>query len=411
MLYLPPPFAHDGVARRRVHDLLDRLSRARRQRTRAGVPRSPCATSVDARRPLRRSGPRRPHEPGAHRRGDAAAASRAMLREIRWNRATTSRASSARFCPSRSRDVVFDPPQRRAVARAFAQAIARRGVALDRRTQLLYDDDRDLHQRRGARRGPRRRAHVWPRLANARSAARARRRVALGRRARDSSTTDTAMDSSTSPETAARRAPPRSALDTVAAQTAAIDELIGLAQHKLQVFDIDLSQTGWNTAARAIESGRVPARARPPRASTSSSTTRAGSRRPARASSISLRRYLDRDHGLPDRRGSARRDGPAGDRRRPALPASLPHRPAARVAGHRATRSWPMPLVTRFEEIWATGRAGRGRHGARALSRLHCNLRGTSSATPLNSMVFVLIASRSPRLSVQCCSIWSDPPA
>ena len=59
------------------------------------------------------------------------------------------------------------------------------------------------------------------------------------------------MDSSTSPETPATAAPRETRLDTVAAQTAAIDELIGLAQHKLQVFDVDLAQTGWNTAARA----------------------------------------------------------------------------------------------------------------------------------------------------------------
>jgi hypothetical protein len=40
-------------------------------------------------------------------------------------------------------------------------------------------------------------------------------------------------------------------LDTVAAQTAAIDELIALARHQIRVFDQDLSQTGWNSAARA----------------------------------------------------------------------------------------------------------------------------------------------------------------
>ncbi|MCC7326055.1 MAG: hypothetical protein IT521_04540 [Burkholderiales bacterium] len=40
-------------------------------------------------------------------------------------------------------------------------------------------------------------------------------------------------------------------LDTVAAQAAAIDELIDLAQHRLQIFDVDLSQCGWQTAARA----------------------------------------------------------------------------------------------------------------------------------------------------------------
>ena len=59
------------------------------------------------------------------------------------------------------------------------------------------------------------------------------------------------MDSSTSPDTATHPAPREVRLDTVAAQTAAIDELIGLTRQKLQVFDIDLSQTGWNTAARA----------------------------------------------------------------------------------------------------------------------------------------------------------------
>jgi len=59
------------------------------------------------------------------------------------------------------------------------------------------------------------------------------------------------MDSSTSPETPDAAAPRESRLETVAAQIAAIDELIGLAQHKLHVFDVDLSQTGWNTASRA----------------------------------------------------------------------------------------------------------------------------------------------------------------
>ena len=59
------------------------------------------------------------------------------------------------------------------------------------------------------------------------------------------------MDTSTSPETAQHPAPREVRLDTVAAQTAAIDELILLARHTLQVFDIDLSQTGWETAARA----------------------------------------------------------------------------------------------------------------------------------------------------------------
>jgi len=40
-------------------------------------------------------------------------------------------------------------------------------------------------------------------------------------------------------------------LDTIAAQAAAIDELIVLARRWIWVFDQDLSQTGWNSAARA----------------------------------------------------------------------------------------------------------------------------------------------------------------
>ena len=53
---------------------------------------------------------------------------------------------------------------------------------------------------------------------------------------------DTAMASSTSLEPATEPAPREVRLDTVSAQVAAIDELIVLAQSKLQVFDIDLSQ-------------------------------------------------------------------------------------------------------------------------------------------------------------------------
>jgi hypothetical protein len=40
-------------------------------------------------------------------------------------------------------------------------------------------------------------------------------------------------------------------LASVAEQAAAIDTLIPLARHHIRVFDHDLSQTGWNTPARA----------------------------------------------------------------------------------------------------------------------------------------------------------------
>ncbi|MEO8738888.1 MAG: hypothetical protein ABI537_04195 [Casimicrobiaceae bacterium] len=56
---------------------------------------------------------------------------------------------------------------------------------------------------------------------------------------------------STSTEPQALPEPRIVQLDTVAAQSAAIDELIALARHQIRVFDQDLSQTGWNSAARA----------------------------------------------------------------------------------------------------------------------------------------------------------------
>jgi hypothetical protein len=59
------------------------------------------------------------------------------------------------------------------------------------------------------------------------------------------------MDSSTSPEPPPAIEPRETVLDTVAAQSVAIDELIGLAQQRLQIFDVDLSGAGWQTAGRA----------------------------------------------------------------------------------------------------------------------------------------------------------------
>ena len=55
------------------------------------------------------------------------------------------------------------------------------------------------------------------------------------------------MDSSSSAESPEPRV---AELATIAEQTAAVDELIALARHHIQVFDQDLSQTGWNNAAR-----------------------------------------------------------------------------------------------------------------------------------------------------------------
>ena len=59
-------------------------------------------------------------------------------------------------------------------------------------------------------------------------------------------------ESATDPTPAEAPAEPRLIeLGTLAEQTEAIDTLIGLAQQHIRVFDQDLSQTGWNAAARA----------------------------------------------------------------------------------------------------------------------------------------------------------------
>ena len=60
------------------------------------------------------------------------------------------------------------------------------------------------------------------------------------------------MDYSTSAESPAPRVVE---LTTLAEQSIATDELIALARHHIHVFDQDLSQTGWNNAARAERLG------------------------------------------------------------------------------------------------------------------------------------------------------------
>jgi hypothetical protein len=53
------------------------------------------------------------------------------------------------------------------------------------------------------------------------------------------------------PDPASAPEPSQRTLATVAEQVDAIDQLIDLAQESIRVFDRDLSQTGWNSAARA----------------------------------------------------------------------------------------------------------------------------------------------------------------
>ncbi|MFI4901951.1 MAG: hypothetical protein ACHP91_00910 [Burkholderiales bacterium] len=63
------------------------------------------------------------------------------------------------------------------------------------------------------------------------------------------------MDTS-SPPPDAPPAPREATLTTMAEQVAAIDEIVGYARTRLQVFDIDMGAGGWHRAARLDALGR-----------------------------------------------------------------------------------------------------------------------------------------------------------
>ena len=164
------------------------------------------------------------------------------------------------------------------------------------------------------------------------------------------------MDSSTSPEVTAGPVPREARLDTVSAQSAAIDELIGLAQHKLQVFDIDLSQTGWDTAARATHLATFLRRA------------------PAARFDLILHNTRWMETSCPHLVNLLRRYSPAITVYQTGPEARVAMDPLVIVDGrhflHRFHVDQPRaslvienpqlagPLVTRFDEIWATGEPG-----------------------------------------------------
>jgi hypothetical protein len=154
----------------------------------------------------------------------------------------------------------------------------------------------------------------------------------------------------------APEAPREELLGTIAAQTAAIDELIGRARKSIAVFDLDLSETGWTSAARSERLARFLRASRHARIDIIVHDLRYIERRCARLCEL-LRRFGSQV--------TIRRTGPA------ARAATDPlvivdgrhflHRfhieqPRALLgldSPHAAT-----PLVQRFEAIWATGDDG-----------------------------------------------------
>ena len=154
-------------------------------------------------------------------------------------------------------------------------------------------------------------------------------------------------------------AQPREAiLDTVAAQAKAIDEIIALAQQRLSIFDIDLSEGEWQTAQRAKVLGEFLRRNRKARVDMILHDTRWLETNCPRL--VSLLRV--NSHAM-----TVYRTGPeARNAMDPLLIADNRHflhrfhieQPRAALAIDQPQLA--RPLVMRFEQIWATGEPGLG---------------------------------------------------
>ena len=161
------------------------------------------------------------------------------------------------------------------------------------------------------------------------------------------------MDSSTSDD---RPGPSERVIDTLASLAGAIDELVAIAQQRLQVFDVDLSQGGWQSAARAQALAAFLRRARHARLEIIVHETRYIETSCARLI-VLLRQHA---HAVTIYRTS----GEARKAMDPLVIADGRHflhrfhveQPRASLAIEHPQLA--RPLVMRFEQIWATGEPG-----------------------------------------------------
>jgi hypothetical protein len=161
------------------------------------------------------------------------------------------------------------------------------------------------------------------------------------------------MDPSTSDD---RPQPSERMLDTLASLAGAIDELVAIAQQRLQVFDVDLSQGGWQSAARAQALAAFLRRARHARLEIIVHETRYIETSCARLL-VLLRQHA---HAVTIYRTS----GEARKAMDPLVIADGRHflhrfhveQPRASLAIEHPQLA--RPLVMRFEQIWATGEPG-----------------------------------------------------
>ncbi len=138
MLYLPPSYAHDGVAVDAcITCSIGFRAASHNEIAQAFLDHLRDELNLDGRYADPDLGPTdEPARIGKVMQRRVAI----LLRSIQWNRATTARFLGA-FLSDPKPDVYFIPPAAPKSRAAFAKAIARRGVTLDRRTQWLYDDD------------------------------------------------------------------------------------------------------------------------------------------------------------------------------------------------------------------------------------------------------------------------------
>jgi len=160
----------------------------------------------------------------------------------------------------------------------------------------------------------------------------------------------------TPPDAAPAPKPREETLLSVSEQVAALDELVGLAQHSIRVFDYDLQGMGWNSQARAERLSAFLRRSRTAKIEIIVHETRWIESSCPRLMAL-LRSFGDRMTIYvtgPEARGASDPlvliDGRHFlhrfhiDQPRAMLAVEAPH-----LAG---------PLVNRFEEIWATGESG-----------------------------------------------------
>ncbi|MFO1313776.1 MAG: cupin domain-containing protein [Burkholderiales bacterium] len=138
MLYLPPSYAHDGVAL----DACTTYSIGFRAATYTEMAQAFLDHLRD-----RIDLPGRYTDPGLAPAREPARIGAAMQRravrelaKIRWSSRDVAR-FLGEFLSEPKADVFFDPPRAPLALRAFAAAARRRGVSLDRRAQWLFDED------------------------------------------------------------------------------------------------------------------------------------------------------------------------------------------------------------------------------------------------------------------------------